>query len=56
MPFLTPAFFDTLILVVIFFGLAAAIIRLYQDLSRKSNTDFSESIEEDTQQHPPIKH
>ncbi len=36
---LTPEVFDTVIVVVIIFGLALAVVRLYADFSRKLPTD-----------------
>ncbi|MDX2138887.1 MAG: hypothetical protein SF123_12405 [Chloroflexota bacterium] len=32
---LTPEFFDTVIIVIIIIGLAAAVVRLYADFTRK---------------------
>ena len=43
---LTPEFFDTLVIVVIIFGLALAVVRLYADFTRPLPPD-----EDDTQEH-----
>ncbi|MEP7292183.1 MAG: hypothetical protein ABI835_10380 [Chloroflexota bacterium] len=43
---LTPEVFDTIIIVVIIFGLALAVVRLYADFSRK--LPLSEGDDEDT--------
>lgn len=49
---LTPEFFDLLIIVVIIFGIALAIVRLYADFSRRLPP---EPQPDDTQQNKVIK-
>ncbi len=47
---LTPEFFDLLIVVVIIFGIAFAVVRLYRDFTRPMPPENYPSLE-DTQEH-----
>lgn len=50
---LTPEMFDLLIIVVIIFGVALAIVRLYADFSRRLPPE-SQSQNDDTQQNEVV--
>jgi cytochrome c oxidase assembly protein Cox11 len=50
---LTPEMFDLLIIVVIIFGVALAIVRLYADFSRRLPPE-SQSQPDDTQQNEVV--
>lgn len=55
MAFLTPDFFNLLVVVVIILGLALAVVRLYDDLTRPlppEETPFNP--DEDTQPHRAV--
>lgn len=53
MDFLTPHFFDLLVIVVILLGLALAGVRLYDDLTRPLPPE-SPPADDDTQPHQPV--
>ena len=53
MDFLTPQFFDLLVIIVIIIGLALAGVRLYDDMTRPLPTSRP-SIDEDTQPHQAV--
>ncbi|HLV37688.1 MAG TPA: hypothetical protein VKY59_21395 [Spirillospora sp.] len=51
MDFLTPEFFDLLVVVVIILGLALAAVRLYDDFTRPLPLDEPPASDDDTQPH-----
>jgi hypothetical protein len=53
MDFLTPQFFDLLVIIVIVIGLALAGIRLYDDLTRPL-PPARPPVDDDTQPHQPV--
>ena len=53
MDFLTPHFFDLLVIVVILLGLALAGVRLYDDLTRPLPPE-NPPADDDTQPHQPV--
>ena len=54
MDFLTPRFFDLLVIVVILLGLALAGVRLYDDLTRPLPPEEKPPADDDTQPHQPV--
>jgi hypothetical protein len=55
MDFLTPEFFDLLVIVTIILGLALAGVRLYDDLTRPLPGERSHGLDEDTRPHQAIR-
>jgi hypothetical protein len=51
---LTPEVFDTLIVVVIIFGIALAVVRLYADFSRRLPPEEQSSLD-DTQKNEIVQ-